>query len=250
MLATRRGGVAAGYWPRHGDCRRVQVGISVLVLVLAGWLSLVVSSARAAPILYTVTSGSATVEVLVGGISIGKATNVGVSGSVTVDAGVLVLDSLNLSLAPNISLTLSTPYGGFDQITIEAASLTSDLGFGSVLPPVPVSPSTFGVYVGSLTVSGSWAAADSGGVNPSVSGIPITYPVPALSAVVSTAPLLNVQSVTLTALNGADFGESQDLVVLANFAVFAIPEPGTGLLAGLGLALLAASRRRRRGLAA
>ena len=229
-------------WPRRGDCARPWVSI----LAGVSWLLLAVPSAGAAPILYSVTSGSATVEVLVGGVSIGQATNVAVTGSVSVDSGALLLDSVNLSLAPNTSLTLSASYGGFDQITIEAAALTSDGGFASVLPPVPVSPSTFGVYAGSLTVSGSWAAADSGGVRLPVSGVPITYPVPVLSAVVSTNPLLNIQSVTLTALNGGDFGESQDLVVLASFAVFAIPEPGTGLLAGLGLALLAGARRRRR----
>jgi hypothetical protein len=190
-----------------------------------------------------VTSGSANVDVLVGGVLVGQALNVGVTGDVTVDSAALTIESVNLQLDPNVALSLSITYGGFDQVTIEAASLTSDVGFGAVVPAVPVSASSFNAVVGGLTVNGTWAASHSSSGIPPVSGVPLAYSVPAMSAVVSSTPLINIQSVTLNALDGAAFGEVQDLVVRADFIVFAIPEPGTALLLGLGLAGLAFAER-------
>ena len=99
-----------------------------------GFLSLGAPSAGAVPITYNVSSGLATVEVLVGGVAVGQAANVGVTGSATVDSTAWTIDSIALALDPNISMTLSTSYGGFDQVTIEAAALTSAVGFGSVVP--------------------------------------------------------------------------------------------------------------------
>ena len=233
---------------RQGPERKKRSHPKPLAATLVLWaaLGLGASGAAAAPILYTVTSGSANVDVLVGGILVGQALNVGVTGNVTLDSAALTIDSVNLQLDPNVALSLSITYGGFDQVTIETASLTSDVGFGAVVPAVPVSASSFNTIVGALTVNGSWAGShSSSGVAP-VSNVPIVYPVPAMSAVVSSTPLINIQSVTLNALNGAAFGEAQDLVVRAEFIVFAIPEPGTALLLGVGLFALAVSGSRAR----
>ena len=185
-------------------------------------------------------------RVIVGGVVVGGAFSPGLSGTLTLDPVAQTMDSLNLILDPNIALTLSTPYGGYDQINIETASLTSNVGFGAILPP-STGGSSYTVFVGPLTVDGSWGATDSSGTNPVASGVPISYPVPSLSAVVNTAPLVSIVGVTLNALDGATYGEASDLTVLANFAVnnvVVIPEPGTALLVGSGLLILAARRRR------
>jgi hypothetical protein len=153
-----------------------------------------------------------------------------------------------LILAPNIALSLSAPYGGYDEITIEAASLTSDVGFGALVPP-SLGSSSYTVLVGPLTVNGTWGAIDSTSTNPPQSGVPIAYAVPSLTAVTNAIPLLSIVGVTLHSLDGASFGEASDLTILANFtvnSVVVIPEPGTAMLLGLGLAVLAASRRRGR----
>lgn len=203
-------------------------------------------SASAAPILYDVTGGSVSITVLVGGLVVGSTVSPGLSGSLTLDSAAQTMDSLNLVLDPNISLSLSSSYGGYNEITIEEASLTSDVGFGAIMPPSSGS-SSYTVFVGPLTVNGAWGATDTSGTNPPASGVPITYPVPALSAVVNTSPLVSIVGVTLNALDGATYGEASDLTVLANFSVNSvvlIPEPGTALLVGSGLLILAARRRR------
>ncbi len=78
-------------------------------------------------------------------------------------------------------------------------------------------------------------------------GIPIAYNVSSITAVVNSAPSIEINGVTLNALSGAGFGEAEDLTVLANIVVtglIPIPEPSTGLLFSLGLGLLAARQRR------
>jgi hypothetical protein len=187
--------------------------------------------------------------VFVGGFLVGQTSSPGLSGSLTIDSASQSLDDINLVLDSNISLSLSSPYGGYDEITIESASITSDIGFSSTL--LSNTPQSFTVSAGSLTVNGSWGAADSLGVNPTVSGLAISYAVPLMTAVITSVPLVNTTLVTLNALDGTSYGELFDLTVLASFAVTGvtiIPEPSTALLAGLGLALLAARARRiRRG---
>ncbi len=241
-LAARRSLQPAIFSSMTGS-RKLGLTVALLGLVLSFGTS---RPASAAPILYDVTSGSVSITVLVGGVVVGSTISPGLSGSLTLDSAAQTMDSLNLVLDPNISLSLSTPYGGYDEITIETASLTSDVGFGPIMPPSP-GGSGYTVFVGPLTVNGSWGATDSSGTNPVAGGVPISYPVPSLSAVVNTSPLVSIVGVTLTALDGATYGEASDLTVLASFAVnnvVVIPEPGTALLVASGLLILAARHRR------
>ena len=68
---------------------------------------------------------------------------------------------------------------------------------------------------------------------------------PTFTAVIDTAnPTISLTGVTLHGLNGASFGEPHNLAVLASFTMVAVPEPGTGKLIVLGLALFALSHHR------
>ena len=80
-----------------------------------------------------------------------------------------------------------------------------------------------------------------------MTGIPIAYAVPSISAVVTGSPSVEINGVTLNALSGAAFGEAIDLTVLANILVtdlVEISEPSTALLVLLGLGLLGLRPRR------
>jgi len=203
------------------------------------------SAVSAAPILYTVTGGSAQISVMVGGVLVGQTTSPGLSGTLTLDSSAHSVDSVNLILDPNLQLMLSAPYGGYDEITIEVASLSSAPGFGALSSPT-VGSSSYTAVVGPLRVNGFWGATDSSGTNPVVSGMAIGYDVSSLTAVVHDGPAVAIDGVTLNTLNGVHYGEASDLTVLASFSVTALatPEPSSGLLAGWGLAMLAAARRR------
>ena len=226
--------------------------LQLLVATMLGLVVLVGSppAVSASPITYNVMGGSVSILVFVGATLVGQTSSSGLGGSVTLDPVAHTMDALNLILDPNIALSLSAPYGGYDEITIETSSLTSDVGFGALGSP-SLGSSSYTVLVGPLTVNGSWGATDSSGTNPPQSGIPISYPVPSLTAVIDSFPLLSIVGVTLNSLDGTSYGEASDLTVLASFTVnslVVIPEPGPAMLLGLGLVVLAASRRRGRAL--
>jgi hypothetical protein len=213
-----------------------------IVMLCAG---LVPAAATAAPITYSVTGGSVQVSVFVGATLIGSTLSPAVGGTVTIDMASQSLDDLSISLAPNIGLSLATSYGGYDGITIESASVTDATGYSSIL--VGSTAGSFTVVGGPLAVSGFWGGTDSLGSNPPVSGVPISYAVPSITAVVSATPGIEINGVTLNALSGAFFGEAEDLTVLANILVtdlVVIPEPSTGLLVLTGLGLLSTRRPR------
>ncbi len=209
-------------------------------------VALLPGAAQAASVQYAVTTGVVNISVLVAGTVIGTASG-GVSGSLTIDHAAQSLDGLDLQLSPNILIALSQSYGGFDLVNIENATIASDTPFSSTL--VSSTAQSFTVIGTPLVVNGAYGAADlnPGVLNPVVN-VPINFPVPSITAVIGTSSIA-FTSFTLNSLNGVNFGESDDLTVLAQINVdptnlTAIPEPSTALLMSLGLGLLAASRRR------
>jgi hypothetical protein len=222
---------------------------SPLARVLASLIfcvALLPGAAQATSIQFAVATGVVNLSVLVAGTVIGTASG-SVSGSLTIDQAAQSLDGLDLQLSPNILIALSQPYGGFDLVNIEGATIASDTPFSSTL--AASTAQSFTVIGTPLLVSGFYGAADlNPGILGPVVGVPINFPVPSITAAIS-ASSISFAGFVLNNLNGANFGEAEDLTVTAQISVDStsltpIPEPSTALLMSLGLGLLAASRRR------
>ena len=217
--------------------------LALVAAVLTCWLS-GASPVFAAPVSYAITAGNVVLSVSVGGSILGTTVSPALSGTFTSDDTAQTLNDLSITLDPNILMNLSTAYGGYDNVTIQTATLSSSPGFSSTL--LGSGSSTYTVLASPLEVTGLWAGANSGGSPPPVSNQPIAYPVPTITAVLGVSPMVSISAVTLNALDGATFGESDDLVVLANINVTGatvIPEPATGALFALGLMALGLRQR-------
>ncbi|MAI26350.1 MAG: hypothetical protein CMN75_09970 [Spirochaeta sp.] len=211
-------------------------------LGLTGFLTLLLgvffsSGAWATPVSYSVTSGSVVTSVSVGGVIIGSNTSSLTNGSFTIDASSQSLDDFSITLEPDQILNLSSAYGGYDTVTIETATLSSEPGFFSTL--IGSTAGSYTVLASPLGVNGSWGGSSSTGALPPVSNQPIAYSVPSLTAVIGSAPTIFINAVTLNSLDGAFVGESEDLVVIASVNISSavvVPESSTALLLGIGLA--------------
>ena len=237
---------------KHGASRslastfRACLGFGAVLLLLGLPLS-----ASAAPITYAVDGLSSVSITVFKGVTLLGTTAGQLTGSITLDNVAQTVNALSLTTSADIQLTLSTPYGGYDQITINSASLNSDIGFGALAPALQIG-SAYQSLAGSLNVQGSWSATDSFGVNPAETGVPINFAVQSVTSVVDASFFtVTINQVTLNTLAGASFGEPENLTVYASYLLSTstlppIPEPGTALLTGFGLVLMAASRRYQR----
>lgn len=204
------------------------------------------SEAWSVPVSYSVSSGSVTLSVFVGGALLGSSTSPLTDGSFTTDSSAQSLNDISITLEPDIVLNLSAAYGGYDTVTIESATLSSSPGFFSTV--IGSAGSSYTVLAAPLGVTGSWGGSNSGGSPPPVTNQPISYSVPSMTAVIGSAPLIYVNAVTLNSLDGSAFGEVNDLVVMASINVdsaVVIPEPTSALLLGLGLLGLGMRKRTR-----
>jgi hypothetical protein len=216
-------------------------------------LALWAGSASAAPLTFYFTSGTAVITASTPSNSVLGSTTVTLNGAVVVfdpsPAGPLVADLVSFSITAGTTplIMLDNAYGGFDQIVIESVELSPGTGYATTA--ASGSYPIFDVDVGPVDIDAFYAASFSGGPPPApVSGQPISSTASTLSATVLTDTMqLLMDGITLFTLDGADFGETEDLVVKADIEWFGtVPEPGTASLLGLGLAALAAGRRAHR----
>jgi len=237
---------------KHGASRslassfRACLGFGAVLLLLGLPLS-----ASAAPITYTVDGLSSVSITVFKGVTLLGTTAGQLTGSITLDNVAQTVNALSLTTSADIQLILSTPYGGYDQITINSASLTSDVGFGELSPPVTIG-NAYQALTGGLSVQGAWSATDSNGINAPASGVPINFPVQSVTSLIDASLFtVTINQVTINSLAGSTFGETENLTVVASYLLSTsspalIPEPGTALLTGFGLVLMAASRRYQR----
>ncbi len=224
----------------HGRCSLVR---AMSAMAAAGVLLLTTVDAHAVPITHPVVSGTAQIRVFVGATEIGSTNTTLLGGSVVIDHTAQSLDAVAITLGPNIPLSLSTPYGGYDNVVIENVSVSDGAGYTSTL--LSSIGSTFQVSAGPLDVAGSWGATDSGGTNPPAANVPIGFSVPLLLAIVNGS--LEMNGVTLAAIDGTPFGETEPLQILADLQIALVPEPGTAVLFGFSLAALSAAARSKKG---
>lgn len=152
--------------------------------------------------------------------------------------------NFSISIFPTDPILMSASYGGFDTISIDSAILTPGTGYSS--SGVFVGGAEYSVTMGPIDVDAIYSASDSTMVNPPVSGVPLSFTNPSLSATVDTDLILfEMMGVTLGLLPGALVGEPYDLIVKGDITfVGVIPEPATGAMLGLGLLTLALARSR------
>jgi len=205
------------------------------------------TTAGATPVVHTITGGNVFIQVKHNGITLGSTTTALIGDSITIDADLQELQAARLEIAPTL-IILSSAVWGYDEINVESAILEGDPGFSTIASIGDVS--LFTAVAGPLTVTGSWSATDSSGTNPPAPSTPISFPVLSMTAIVNASPLFQIDSVTINSVDGTDFGfPGEHLSIVADYFVTStvsspIPEPGTGLLLGLGLALLSSRRTR------
>jgi len=237
--------VRSGSRPRKPDMLKILVRVCIVLLALA----LAPAASLAVPTPYYFASGTVQLRATLDGtttsvISGPVPVTIPLGGSQVVfdpDAGANgTLLGLVLEPAAPIALDLDQTIVALDSILIENTMLTNAVGATAAVSGL-----------GSFSLA-TLLTADVSGVFPDTS----TFgPTPVSSLTSSAAGSLAVSgdtiSLGLVGVNLATFPQlanpgAPDIVVKADFTfIGVVPEPGTALLLGLGLAGLAASRSRR-----
>ena len=206
------------------------------------------SPGSAAPIQYLL-GPSAQVDLTVReGFSTQLATaTVSLSGTstITVDDVTNEILGMDFILVGGTVLNLSSAYGGYDTVTLDAVTVATGPSSSIVKQTVGTQYTFVATGIG---VVATYSASDSGGVAPPAPGQPISFDTNFNGAYDTTTSTVTMFAVNLGVVPGAAFGEPEDLMITGDFSVEGgsgslVPEPSTGLLFGVGAALLAAAGR-------
>lgn len=213
------------------------------LLVLSAAL-LVASAASASPITYFLSppgyTGQVTLTATVGGNPVAGPYVVQLSaGQVTVDQTALTIDGATLSTLVSGSIPISPSVLGFTSINIDYLTVTASAGTLSLFDPGP--PQGYDYTTGTVTVSGQFDAVNT---NPFLSISNSAFSQPATPVMgqlyVDTGAELALNGITLLSIGGPS-----GVIVKGDFLFHGVvPEPGTALLVGLGLAGVGSLRRR------
>ncbi|MBI83303.1 MAG: hypothetical protein CMJ81_08920 [Planctomycetaceae bacterium] len=222
---------------------------SVLVVV---WLLTPPVTTDASPIVFDILpGGTATAFVSLGGSTIADFGFSGMTGSVTLDSSTSELLQVDMTIGGSNLVTLSTPYGGYDEFRIAATELDSSTGFSSSV--VTETAGTFHMTAGPVTVETNWDRGDSTGGNPASVATSTFDPVDLLTLATPLAGgnVLVQLNTILAVIDPATFSlaspETQNLITVGDFSFEAapVPEPAGLLLLACGIAVVAATGRRR-----
>jgi hypothetical protein len=215
-------------------------------LLLAAAITVFAASAQAAPITYLFLSGQVTVTATVGGNPVAGPATIALTGSaVQVDETALLLNYVLLSTGSSGSISINPNYLGYTSINIDSAALSAFNGTIVQFDPGP--PAGYSYSIGPVNVTGQFDAVNLnpmmditdqpfGFVNPSASG----------TLFVDTNVAIAIDGITLGSIDPDGPGGVDPLVLKGDFFFEGVvPEPGTALLLGLGLAGVASMGRRK-----
>lgn len=218
-------------------------------LVLVAGLFVAPQIASAVPITYYFSTGTVTISASTGATTLLVVPGLPLDGDhVTFDDATPELTDIQLEVNSAGPFSLSTPYGGYDTVSVTNAVLSPAAGYSgpAILqlggPPVD----NYSYSGGPVKVTGILSATDSTNVNP-----PLVSPFNILNPTANGTLLVNSVTGNISLLGVTigvvppTGGEPFPLVIKGDFFFRGvIPEPATALLLGAGIVgLLAAGRR-------
>ncbi len=201
------------------------------------------AAAEATPFAYTYQSGSVTLTATMLGSPVIAPVTLGLTGThVTVDEGLLTLNSFLFSIGSSGLIPFLAPLGLYTGLNIDFASASASGGTLNLVDPGP--PKEYGYFINNVTVAGQ---IDAVGGPPIINNQPFGFLNPSASGTIFINPgggNLELDGITIGSITVP--GAPAPIVIKGDFVFTGVPEPGTMLLVGSGLAGFAVLRRRDR----
>ncbi len=206
---------------------------------------LAAGAASATPVLYSFSSGSVTITATANAIPIAAPVTLPLTGvQVTVDTSSLTLSSFLFTIPSSGLITFYGPVGSYTALNIDFASASASGGSLTVVPPI-VNPQEYSYLIGPVSVSGQYDAVGA----PPITDAPFGFTNTSATGSIFIDTVLNGGTLDLDGITigtVSPLGAPVPIVIKGDFFFEGIvPEPGTALLIGSGLAGLGLVGRRR-----